>query len=187
MFIQTETTPNPQTLKFLPGKTVLGEGKTAFFTNEEEAAASALAAALFEIAHVKAIFFGSDFITITKEESAEWSLMKPSLLTTIMEHYVTAKPIMETSAEKKEKKSDIADEDKEIVAQITELLDTRVRPAVAMDGGDILFHSYQDGIVYLEMHGACSGCPSSALTLKQGIENMLRHYIPEVQSVEPVL
>ena len=184
MFIQTESTPNPNTLKFLPGKEVMGEGKTAFFTNSEDAKASPLASALLLVENVRAVFFGSDFITITKAEEAQWETLKPLILTTIMEHFVSGVPIMNSSAAKASAAPAV--DESAIVTQIKELIETRVRPAVAMDGGDIVFHSFEDGVVRLEMHGSCSGCPSSTATLKQGIENMLKHYIPEVQAVEPV-
>lgn len=187
MFIQTESTPNPQTMKFLPGKDVLGD-QTAFFTSKEQAKRSPLATALFEIAHVHAIFFGRDFITVTKAEEGSWEVMKILILTTIMEHYVAGLPMMgdgkPAPAATEERSYSI--EEQEIVDQIKALIETRVRPAVAQDGGDIIFHSFKDGVVHLEMHGACSGCPSSTATLKQGIENMLKHYVPEVQAVEPV-
>ena len=182
MFIQTEPTPNPMTLKFLPGQPVLGEG-TRFYTNAKSASESPLAEILFTIDGVSAIFLGADFITVTKKHDMEWTLMKTDILTTIMDHYMSGKPIIlgETF-----KKATLAEgEEGSIIGQIKELIETRVRPAVAMDGGDIVFHSFEDGIVKLEMHGACSGCPSSTFTLKQGIENMLKHYIPEVIAVEP--
>lgn len=187
MFIQTEETPNPNTLKFVPGREVAAE-ETAFFVNATEAEASPLASAIFSQAHVRAVFFGSDFITITKTADANWATMKPALLSMIMEHFVSGAPIM--AAKPAPKASSTASisyskEEQEIVDQICELIETRVRPAVAQDGGDIVFHSFQQGIVRLEMHGACSGCPSSTATLKQGIENMLKHYIPEVIAVEP--
>ncbi len=185
MFIQTESTPNPNTLKFIPGKPVLGDD-TAFFTHADEAAHSPLASAIFTTPHVRAVFFGSDFITITKSEDADWATMKPALLTTIMEHYITGNPVIGESATTAREFISYSDEEQQIVDQIKELIESRVRPAVAQDGGDIIFHSFKDGIVNLEMHGACSGCPSSAVTLKQGIENMLKHYIPEVLAVEPV-
>ena len=181
MFIQTETTPNPQTLKFLPGKTVLDEG-TKFYTSEQSAEESPLALNLFRIDGVNAVFLGSDFITITKNESFDWSLLKPDLLTRIMDFFVAGHPVIH----KRDPLPQSSEEDSEVVAEIKELLETRVRPAVAMDGGDIIFHSFNEGIVYLEMHGACSGCPSSTMTLKSGIENMLKHYVPEVIAVEPV-
>jgi len=186
MFIQTEPTPNPNTMKFLPGQDVLA-GKTAFFTSKENASESPLAQALFELPDIRAIFYGSDFITVTKTEASSWDVLKAQILTTIMEHYQSGNPLMlvgKAAAAKEGKAYDA--EEQEIVDQIKELLETRVRPAVAQDGGDIIFHSYEDGIVKLEMHGACSGCPSSTATLKSGIENMLKHYVPEVISVEPV-
>jgi Fe-S cluster biogenesis protein NfuA len=187
MFIQTETTPNPNTLKFLPGQDVLGD-KTAFFTDADNASASPLASALFVLNDIRAVFYGSDFITVTKKECAIWEILKPQILTTVMEHYQSGLPLMHQAAPEGESKNDhhYSDDEQEIVDQIKELLETRVRPAVAQDGGDIIFHSFKDGIVYLEMHGACSGCPSSTATLKSGIENMLKHYVPEVLAVEPV-
>lgn len=185
MFIQTEATPNPATLKFLPGKEVMGTRGTAFYTDAESAKASPLAHALFEAADISAIFLGRDFITVTKKEDGDWNVLRPLLLTTIMDHYTAGKPIL---VEVKKAVNDNAGavSDDPVVAQIVELIDTRVRPAVALDGGDIVFHSFDHGVVRLEMHGSCSGCPSSTATLKQGIENMLRHYIPEVTSVEAV-
>ena len=185
MFIQTEATPNPNTMKFLPGQDVLGTG-TAFFTDRETAMKSPLAMALFEIENVRAVFYGSDFITVTKAEHATWEVMKPIILTTVMEHYTSGNPLISDTPIVRTVKSDYSAEEQEIVEQIKELIDTRVRPAVAMDGGDIVFHAFENGIVKLEMHGACSGCPSSTATLKQGIENMLKHYVPEVIAVEPV-
>lgn len=185
MFIQTEMTPNPQTLKFIPGVEVLQEG-TADFRDEEAAKRSPLAEALFEISDVRGVFFGSDFVTVTKDDKVEWQLIKPAILTTIMEHFVAGRPIMYEGKAKVTASSTANENDSEIVKQIKELIDTRVRPAVAEDGGDIIFHGFENGIVKLEMHGACSGCPSSAATLKQGIESMLKHYIPEVESVEAI-
>lgn len=185
MFIQTEETPNPNTMKFLPGETVMGSD-TAFFINADEAQASPLASALFEITNIRAVFFGGDFITVTKSEDADWSTMKPGILTTIVEHYVSGTPMMNSDARKKEETIEYSEDEQKIVDEITELLETRVRPAVAQDGGDIIFHSFKKGIVHLELHGACSGCPSATITLKQGIENMLKHYIPEVVAVEAV-
>ncbi len=185
MFIQTEHTPNPQTLKFLPGKVVMDEG-TAFFQNHEEATNSPFALRLFGIDGVEGVFFGSDFITITKNQSIDWQVMKPLILGSIMDHYNSGDQTI-TIVEKKGKNSlEASESDNDIVKQIKELLDTRVRPAVAMDGGDIIYDSFKDGIVYLHMQGACSGCPSSTATLKMGIENMLKHYVPEVQEVRPV-
>lgn len=185
MFIQTEETPNPQTLKFVPGQEVLGN-KTAFFTSADEASVSPLAQAIFAIGEVKAVFFGGDFITVTKDAEATWEVIKPLALTTIMEHYTAGNPIMLDEQKIEASEISYSDDEQKIVDEIKELIEARVRPAVAQDGGDIIFHSFKEGIVHLEMHGACAGCPSSTLTLKEGIENMLKHYIPEVQSVEPV-
>lgn len=180
MFIQTEETPNPATLKFLPGRQVMASG-TAEFKVEDEAARSPLAQALFQVDGVTGVFLGYDFISVSKRDDKEWYLMKPGVLGVIMEHFVAGRPtILEAAAG--EIVGD-AGEDSEIVAQIKELLETRVRPAVAMDGGDITFQAFEDGVVTLQMQGACSGCPSSTATLKMGIENMLRHYIPEVREV----
>ncbi len=181
MFIQTEQTPNPATLKFIPGEAVLGSG-TMFFESKDDAGISPLAQVLFDIDGVSAVFFGADFITI-ENDGADWDVLKPAVLGTIMEHYTAGLPIVTGKA-----KTEVVDDDAdpEIVAQINELLDTRVRPAVARDGGDITYHGFRDGIVYLRMQGACSGCPSSTATLKYGIQNLLKHYIPEVESVEPV-
>jgi Fe-S cluster biogenesis protein NfuA len=182
MFIQTEQTPNPATLKFLPGRVVLDEG-TADFTDAENAAArSPLAVRLFEVDGVSAVFFGRDFITITKAPEQEWHVMKPALLGAIMEHFTAGRPVMTATAA-----TEATDEDDdEVVSQIKELLETRVRPAVAMDGGDIVYHGFEEGVVFLQMQGACAGCPSSTATLKMGIENMLKHYIPEVVEVRAV-
>ncbi len=185
MFIQTEQTPNPQTLKFLPGKVVMDDG-TAFFQNIEESSNSPFAKRLFDVDGVEGVFFGSDFITITKTQSIDWQVMKPLILGSIMDHYNSGEETIfkDKKNDNKSLKSDENDDD--IVKQIKELLDTRVRPAVAMDGGDIVYDSFKDGIVYLHMQGACSGCPSSTATLKMGIENMLKHYVPEVQEVRPI-
>lgn len=178
MFIQTEDTPNPATLKFIPGTDVMGVG-TAEFTSAEDATNSALARRLFQIDGVTSVFLGSDFLAVTKSEASDWFALKPSILAGVMEHYASGLPVIEG-----EKADETADEDDdEIVTQIKHLLDTRVRPAVAMDGGDILFHDFDDGVVTLTMRGACAGCPSSTATLKMGIENMLRHYIPEIREV----
>jgi Fe-S cluster biogenesis protein NfuA len=183
MFIQTETTPNPATLKFLPGCTVMEEG-TANFAEAATAGRSPLAAALFEIDGVTGVFLGHDFITVTKADDKDWDTLKPRILGGVMEHFTQGKPVIsEAAAEDQE----TAGEDTEIVAQIKELLETRVRPAVAQDGGDIIYHGFEEGIVYLQMQGACSGCPSSTATLKHGIENMLRYYVPEVKEVQAVL
>ncbi len=184
MFIQTEETPNPATLKFLPGREVMDVG-TADFPNPQTGGNSPLARRLFVIPEIAAVFFGADFITVTKTPDADWQVMKPVVLGAIMEHFTSGDPVMSEKAGSVH--AEAAEGDDEIVAQIIELLDTRVRPAVAMDGGDIVFHGFENGIVYLHMQGACAGCPSSSATLKMGIENMLRHYIPEVQEVQPVL
>ncbi len=183
MFIQTESTPNPATLKFLPGQDVLGLG-TADFPNSEAASTSPLASRLFQVSGVAGVFLGSDFITVTKAEDVEWQHIKPEILGAIMEHFQSGAAMMEGEAEAGHAAHD--GPDAEIVGQIKELLDSRVRPAVAQDGGDITFHGFERGIVYLHMKGACAGCPSSTLTLKMGIENLLRHYIPEVTEVRPV-
>lgn len=185
MFIETETTPNPATLKFLPGETVLGTG-TADFASSEVAAKSPLAEALFSLPGVARVFLGADFITVTKTDETGWQALKPQVLGAIIEHFVAGRPVLLGEGEAAEE-DEIRPEDAEIVAQIKELLDLRVRPAVAGDGGDIVFRGYRDGIVRLHMQGACSGCPSSSATLKHGIENMLRHYVPEVESVEQVV
>ena len=185
MFIQTEQTPNPQTLKFLPGKVVMEEG-TAFFQNDQEATNSPFAKRLFGVEGVEGVFFGSDFITITKAQTVDWQVMKPLVLGSIMDHYNSGEATLIKESKKENKSLEKDDNDTDIVKQIKELLDSRVRPAVAMDGGDIIYDSFKDGIVYLHMQGACSGCPSSTATLKMGIENMLKHYVPEVQEVRPI-
>ena len=185
MFVQTEPTPNPATLKFLPGKTVMDEG-TIFFENEESADTSPLAVNLFAIRGVESVFFGSDFITITKADASEWALMKPAILGSIIEHFTTNKPILVDRVDSNLNANAIHEDDSEVVVKIKELLDSKVRPAVAMDGGDIVFDKYDEGIVFLRMQGSCAGCPSSTATLKMGIENMLKHYIPEVREVRPV-
>ena len=184
MFIQTEATPNPATLKFLPGQTVLEAG-TADFPSATAAEKSPLAARIFAVEGVTGVFFGTDFVTVTKAEAMAWDHLKPPVLGAIMEHYQSGAPVMEGEAAASGH-ADHDGEDAEVVGQIKELLDTRVRPAVAQDGGDITFHGFDRGVVYLHMQGACAGCPSSTLTLKMGIENLLRHYIPEVVEVRPV-
>jgi Fe-S cluster biogenesis protein NfuA len=181
MFIQTEVTPNPATLKFVPGRVVLAEGSREF-RDREAAAASPLAARLFEIDGVSAVFFGPDFIAITKD-GPEWQHLKPAVLGTIMEHFLSGTPILAAGPHERETVTDYSEEDARIVAQIKQLLDERVRPAVAGDGGDITFHHFEDGIVWLTMRGACSGCPSSTATLRNGVQNLLRHFIPEVREV----
>lgn len=180
MFIQTEFTPNPLTLKFIPGVSVMTEG-TAFYTSAEQAKPSPLALELFNISGITAVFLGSDFITVTKDDASHWEALKPIILTAIMDHFVAGKPVLSQAAG-----SAVNENETELEKQIRELIDTRVRPAVAQDGGDIIFRGFEDGIVKLELHGACSGCPSSTATLKNGIENMLKHYVPEVVAVEAV-
>ena len=185
MFIQTEATPNPETLKFIPGQAVLAEG-TLDIRDTEKAAASPLASRLFQIDGVSGVFFASDFIAVTKQDG-EWQHLKPAILGVIMEHYISGQPILEQEGAKIDEDEEFFDEaDVEVVDTIKELLDTRVRPAVAQDGGDITFQGYKEGIVFLHMRGACAGCPSSTATLKHGIENLLRHFIPEVVEVRPV-
>jgi Fe-S cluster biogenesis protein NfuA len=183
MFIQTEQTPNPATLKFLPGCQVMESG-TANFTTAEAARRSPLAERLFELDEVTGVFLGADFITVTKGGDSDWYQMKPAVLAVIMEHFTAGRPVITVDAMAAEAMGE--EEDDEVVAQIKELLETRVRPAVAQDGGDIIFHDFEDGVVYLHMQGSCQGCPSSTATLKAGIENMLRHYIPEVVEVRAV-
>ena len=185
MFIQTESTPNPATLKFLPGQTVLEMG-TADFPTAEAAASSPLAQRLFAVDGVSGVFFGTDFVTVTKPDAVEWDHIKPAVLGAIMEHFQSGQPVMAGDHVPASGHAEHTGEDGEVVGQIKELLDSRVRPAVAQDGGDITFHGFDLGVVYLHMQGACAGCPSSTLTLKMGIENLLRHYIPEVTEVRPV-
>ena len=183
MFIQTEVTPNPKTVKFIPGKEV-SPSKSINLNSIEEASISPLAKRLFLINGVYSVFLGSDFISITKEEGIEWQELKPLILSQIMQHYMSGDAII--NHVKEETIIELTEEDKEIASQIEELLETRVRPSVASHGGDIVFHNYSDGIVELEMRGACSGCPSSMATLKMGVENMLKHYIPEIMEVKEV-
>jgi NFU1 iron-sulfur cluster scaffold homolog, mitochondrial len=185
MFIQTESTPNPATLKFLPGREVMGEASVADFATAEAAERSPLARALFEIPEVARVFFGADFISVTKADG-DWKHLKPAILGAIMEHFTRGLPLVEGSGDEPDASNGEADG--EIVAQIKDLIETRVRPAVAQDGGDIIFKGFDEksGIVFLHMRGACSGCPSSTMTLRNGIENMLRHYVPEVTAVEAV-
>jgi Fe-S cluster biogenesis protein NfuA len=179
LFIQTEQTPNPSTLKFLPGRVVMEKG-TMDFATAESATPSPLAKRLFAIEGVERVFFGSDFVTVSKAADRDWQVLKPSILGGIMEHYTSGDPVIADTAEA----GAAAADDDEVVAQIKELLDTRVRPAVAQDGGDIVFQDFRDGVVYLHMQGSCSGCPSSTATLKMGIENLLKHYVPEVLEVQ---
>lgn len=187
MFIQTEATPNPATLKFLPGEKVVS-GSPVDFPKGADCSASPLASRLFDIEGVNGVFLGSDFITVTKNDD-NWQQLKPAVLGAIMEHYMSGAPVIEgdTAAATGTAGSEDFDEaDAEIVSTIKELLDTRVRPAVAQDGGDITFYGYRDGMVFLQMKGACSGCPSSTATLKHGIENLLKHFIPEIKEVQAV-
>lgn len=182
MFIQTEQTPNPATIKFLPGQTVLERG-VAEFHNEEDAMHAPMAQRLLALDGVKSVFFGGDFISVTKDSDADWDLLKTHILGEIMQHLTAGLPIMNKMPELSDENA-AGDDDDELVVQIKELLDTRIRPAVAGDGGDISFVRFDDGVVYLKMQGACAGCPSATATLKHGIENMLRHYVPEVVRVE---
>jgi len=188
MFIQTDTTPNPEVLKFLPGREVLTEGAREF-RNEEEAAASPLAKALFDLGDVTRIFFGADFLTVTKGEGVDWSHLKAPVLAAIMDHFTSGAPILTGEAASGHDETVYEGETAQIVEEIKDLLDTRIRPAVAQDGGDIVFSRFEadTGVVYLHMRGACSGCPSSSATLKAGVENMLKHYVPEVTRVEQTL
>ena len=186
MFIQTESTPNPATLKFLPGREVMGESAVADFPDRTAAQRSPLASALFAVPDVSRVFFGSDFISVTKADG-DWKHLKPAVLGAIMEHFTRGLPLVETPADEPDEQG-YSGEDEEIVSQIKELIETRVRPAVAQDGGDIIFKGFDSGsgVVFLHMRGSCAGCPSSTMTLKNGIENMLRHYVPEVNGVEAV-
>ncbi len=194
MFIQTEDTPNPQSMKFLPGQGVLGQGALGMdFPTMESAAASPLAQSLFEIDGVMGVYLGGDFITVTKAEAVEWMHVKPAILGAIADFLAAGLPVLKEGAEAPSGApatplDDYEGEDREVVEQIIELIDTRVRPAVAADGGDIVFKHFEPrtGVVFLAMQGACSGCPSSTMTLKAGIENMLKHYVPEVAKVEAV-
>src|SRR5258708_9058408 len=185
MFIQTEQTPNPATLKFLPGCAVVESGNVNF-PDRESAWRSPLAERLFQMTEINGVFLGGDFITVTKSEDSDWYQLKPAVLAAIMEHFTAGRPVLAEAAAGAAAEAASDEEDDEIVSQIKELLETRVRPAVAMDGGDIIFHDFEDGVVYLPMQRSCSGCPSSTATLKAGIENMLRHYIPEVVEVRAI-
>jgi Fe-S cluster biogenesis protein NfuA len=188
MFIQTESTPNPATLKFIPGRDVMGAGAVADFPDRESAGRSPLAAALFQIPDVGRVFFGADFVSVTKTDG-DWRHLKPAILGAIMEHFTRGLPLMSgAAAEDVERPAAYSEADADIVDQIKELIETRVRPAVAGDGGDIIFKGFDGtaGTVFLELRGSCAGCPSSTMTLKNGIENMLRHFIPEVNAVEAV-
>ena len=189
MFIQTEATPNPATLKFIPGRTVLDTG-TMEFANREAAARSPLAERLFDVPGVTSVFYGSDFVTVTKDDS-DWQHLKPAILGAIMEHYMSGAPLladgMAGSDEARDEEDEFfSDEDADTVATIKDLIETRVRPAVASDGGDITFRGFKDGIVYLNMKGSCAGCPSSTATLQHGIQNLLKHFVPDVIEVRPM-
>jgi Fe-S cluster biogenesis protein NfuA len=186
MFIQTEETPNPMTLKFIPGRSVMEKG-TADFPTAEAAEKCLLAQKLFSVSGVCGVFLGADYISITKKPSLDWIVLKPALLGVIMEYFLFHETvIIEDSHSQSSVNFNTQGEDQEIVNEIKDLLDTKIRPAVAMDGGDIVFENYEDGIVYLRLQGACSGCPSSTATLKSGIENMLKHYIPEILEVRAI-
>jgi Fe-S cluster biogenesis protein NfuA len=189
MFIQTEATPNPATLKFIPGRAVL-DGGTMEFSSREAAARSPLAERLFGVPGVTGVFYGSDFVTVTKADG-DWQHLKPAILGAIMEHYMSGAPLLADGSAGNDEVADAQDEffsesDADTVAQIKDLIETRVRPAVANDGGDITFRGFKDGIVYLNMKGSCAGCPSSTATLQHGIQNLLRHFLPDVVEVRPV-
>lgn len=183
MFIQTEETPNPNSFKFIPG-TIISDQPVYYSTKEEAGNQSLLAVKLFNIEGVKSVFFGSDFITITKMEEKEWNILKPEILMIIMDHFEAGFPVFDNKEQFSSKIS--SKEFSNIEKQIIEIIETRVRPSVAMDGGDIIYKGFEDGIVKLELHGACSGCPSSTITLKNGIESMLKHYVPDVIAVEAI-
>jgi Fe-S cluster biogenesis protein NfuA len=185
MFIQTEQTPNPASLKFLPGREVVA-GRVLDFTDPERVEASPLARRVFAVEGVTGVFLGADFITVTKAEGQDWYVLKPAVLGAIMEHYLSGDPVVEPDVELTDEAGAPRDEDDALVRQIRELIETRVRPAVAQDGGDIIFRGFERGVVYLHMRGSCAGCPSSTITLKNGIENLLRYYVPEVVEVRPV-
>ncbi|MGN6155929.1 MAG: NifU family protein [Sphingomicrobium sp.] len=188
MLIRTEQTPNPSTRKFLPGQTVMESG-TRDFPDAESAAASPLAEALFATGMVEGVFFGRDFVSVTAAPGVSWTDLDPVVLETLLDHFVTGAPLFKAgSAAGIQVDSDFEEdpEDADIIDQIKELIETRVRPAVANDGGDIVYKGYREGHLYLSMHGACSGCPSSTVTLKRGIESLIKHYVPEVESVEAI-
>ena len=189
MFIQTEATPNPATLKFIPGRTVLDSG-TMEFTSPEAAARSPLAERLFGVSGVSSVFYGYDFVTVTKKDG-DWQHLKPAILGAIMEHYMSGAPLLADGSAASDDVSDedgefFNEQDAETVATIKDLIETRVRPAVANDGGDITFRGFKDGVVYLNMKGSCAGCPSSTATLQHGIQNLLRHFVPDVVEVRPM-
>ncbi len=185
MFIQTESTPNPATMKFLPGQDVMPSG-TADFTSAEAAKASPLAERLFALGDIEGVFFGGDFVTVTKSDNIDWTHIRPSVLGAIMDHFTSGAPLMAEGAENDSGHKAHEGDDGPLITQIKDILDTRVRPAVAQDGGDIVFHGFEDGIVYLNMIGACAGCPASTATLKNGVENLLKHFVPEVTEVRAV-
>lgn len=190
MLIQTETTPNPATLKFLPGQAVM-QGGARDFASYEEAESSPLAEAIFSTGEVVGVFYGSDFISVTAAPGVDWAQLKPQILSILLDHFAGGAPLFRAGSAAEieiDSGTDFEEDpaDADIVAQIRELIETRVRPAVAQDGGDIVYRGYREGTVYLAMHGACSGCPSSTMTLKQGIEGLLKHYVPEVETVEAV-
>lgn len=188
MFIQTEETPNPNSLKFLPGQPVMGEHHPLSFAETDACQESPLARKLFDIQGITNVFLGSDFITVTKQPDQDWYVLKPRILGTLMDAFVNGLPIFIDSVSLKQRDQEFNPNEAAdpLVRQICELLDTRIRPAVAQDGGDIIFQGFENGIVYLKMRGACSGCPSSSATLKSGIENMLKYYVPEVLEVQQV-
>lgn len=188
MFIQTEVTPNPATLKFLPGRVVVEDGAVEFLTPEDAEARSPLAGRLMEIPGVTGVFFGYDFVTVTKD-GPDWQHLKPAILAGLMEHFMSDRPVMAASggaAPAEDGEEFFEEGDAAIVDTIKELLESRVRPAVAQDGGDITFRGFREGTVYLNMRGSCAGCPSSTATLKHGIQNLLRHFVPEVEQVEAI-
>ncbi len=192
MFIRFEETPNPATLKFIPdGEIVLQQGSLDFKNQKQASTKSPLALQLFEIKGIKSVFLGYDFITITKKDDIDWAKIKTEIQATIMDFFVSKKPVLYDNSITNEienlSQNTELENDSEIIKQIKELIEIKVRPAVAMDGGDIIFHSFENGIVYLILKGSCSGCPSSTITLKNGIENMLKHYIPEVEAVEQIM
>ena len=187
MFIETEETPNPATIKFLPGRDVMGRNGTADFRDAEAASNSPLASRLLDVNGIDGVFLGHDFVSVSKADDADWFQLKPLVLGAIMEHFSSGQPVMLEEQAAGGAKPEAAHDDDEVSGQIRELIETRVRPAVAQDGGDIVFERFEDGVVYLHMRGACAGCPSSTMTLKHGIENMLRHYIPEVEEVQPIM
>jgi len=188
MFIQTEQTPNPASLKFLPGCEVMVAGTAEFTKAQEAEAASPLAARLFALGGVAGVFLGSDFVTVSRDDYTEWEVLKPMVLTALMEHFTRGEPVMNDEHEHggATAASSAEEGDSDVVLQIKELLDTRVRPMVAQDGGDIVFHGFEYGVVFLHMRGACAGCPSSTATLKLGIENLLKHFVPEVTEVRAI-